>query len=85
MIVHRHSQHFSNMKRLPIRVLRDLLVATEIVGEYDRLWATGAHRRQQDALSERLCNSGVCALEAEWTGHTTTAAIEGFQLNSHPS
>lgn len=51
---HRHAQYFSNMKRLAISVLCDLLTATETIGEYDRVWARGAHRRQQDTLSERL-------------------------------
>jgi hypothetical protein len=33
MIVHRHPQYFGDMKRLTIRVLRDLLTATESIGD----------------------------------------------------
>ena len=66
-------ENFCQMKRASGRVLRDLLAATEAIGDKDGFGGGLADGGQQNAFGESLRNVEFFALEAEGTGHTAAA------------
>ncbi|MGB9145410.1 MAG: hypothetical protein WCC14_06295, partial [Acidobacteriaceae bacterium] len=63
-------------------VLRDLLAATEAIGDEEGFGRGVADRGQKDALAEDLRDLEFFALEAERPGHAAAAGVEQFDLSA---
>jgi len=46
-----HLDHFSEVKRAPVRRLSDLFAATEAIGDHERVFGLRPHSRQEDTLA----------------------------------
>lgn len=71
-------QHLGEMQRLAMAKLRNLLAATETVGEDYRQRARGLDRRQQTVGGNGFRYFELVCLKAEWTGHAAAAGLDGF-------
>src|SRR6185312_8212071 len=67
----------------PLRILRNLLPATETVRNQNRLCAGRAYSWQQPTLCEQLRYFVFIFLKSKWPRHTTTARIEQSHIGSH--
>jgi len=63
-------------------VLRDLLAATEAIGDEESVGRGAADGGQQDAFTEDLRDLEFFALEAERPGHAAAAGVEQFDLSA---
>src|ERR1051326_38826 len=72
--VNRHAQHLGQMQRFAIRLLRNLFVATETVGDDERLLVRFPYCRQQDPLAAFDGHVVMITfLESKRAGHAAAA------------
>jgi len=58
--------------------LRDLLAATEAVGDQDGGWASGLNSGQQALVGDDFGDFKFAGFEAEGTGHSAASGLDGL-------
>ncbi len=83
LLVHAHLKDLSQVQRLAVRGLRNLLPATESVGNDQGFFRRAAHGGKQHALATGQGNFEVVPLFiAESTRHPTAARIEHLVIQA---
>ena len=83
-LTQRHLNHLRGVHRHSIRVLRNLLPATESIGDDQRVLRFFAHLRQQHALASFDGDVVVFArFKPERAGHTAAAVFRLVEVDAH--
>ena len=69
------SKNFSKVESRTVGQLRDLLAATETVGDKDRGWGGGLNGGQEILVGNGLGNFKFSGFKAEWARHSATASL----------
>ena len=69
------SKNFSKVEGRTVGQLRDLLAATETVGDKDRGWGGGLNGGQEILVGDGLRNFKFSGFKAEWARHSATASL----------
>jgi hypothetical protein len=73
---------FSEMEGLARGQLRDLLAATETIGEDDGGWAGGLNGGEQALVSDDFGDFKFAGFEAEGAGHPAAAGLDGLDCGA---
>ncbi len=76
-------QDLSQVDRLAPGGLKDLLAATEAIGDDQRIRLRLPHRRQEHSFSDRLRHRIFFFLKAKGPCHSTASGVDGLQVRTH--